>query len=174
MGIDPAPPGQKITAPCPVFGPCLVVKRLDGSRCHLVRTEVNLGPGDVVLDGVTSAPPERDTAPSFRPASIVAKRLDGWMKTTLVRKYRPRPVPHCVRRGPAKWAQQPPLFSAHVCCFHGRPSQLLLTSCSHGRSIVKRFSLCYIPDCFLSLLFSVSPSGCPRCSCALFYGRPME
>jgi len=38
--------------------------------------EVNLGPGDVVLDGV-AAPPKRDTTPSFRFISIVAKRLDG-------------------------------------------------------------------------------------------------
>jgi len=30
---------------------------------------------------------------------------------------------------PAKWAQQPPPFSAHVYCGHGRPSQLLLSSC---------------------------------------------
>jgi len=39
-------------------------------------TEVNLGPGDVVLDGV-AAPHKRGSAPSFRPVSIVAKRLDG-------------------------------------------------------------------------------------------------
>jgi len=41
-------------------------------------TEVNLGPGDVVLD-VVAAPPALKTAqpPSFRPMSIVAKRLDG-------------------------------------------------------------------------------------------------
>jgi len=39
-------------------------------------TEVNLGPGDDVLDGV-AAPPKRGTAPSFRSMSIVAKRLDG-------------------------------------------------------------------------------------------------
>jgi len=38
--------------------------------------DVNLGPGDVVLDGV-AAPPKRGTAPSFRFMSIVAKRLDG-------------------------------------------------------------------------------------------------
>ena len=36
-------------------------------------TEVALGPGDVVLDG-DSAPPKTDTAPTFRPMSIVAKR----------------------------------------------------------------------------------------------------
>jgi len=48
-------------------------------------TEVNLGPGDVfVLDGVT-APPKRGTAPSFRPMSIVAKRVDG-RRRHLVRK----------------------------------------------------------------------------------------
>jgi len=41
-----------------------------------LNTEVNLGPGDVVLDRVR-APPERGTAPSFRPMSIVPKRLDG-------------------------------------------------------------------------------------------------
>jgi len=39
-------------------------------------TEVNVGPGDVVLDGV-AAPTRRDTAPSFRLMSIVAKQLDG-------------------------------------------------------------------------------------------------
>jgi len=38
--------------------------------------EVKLGPGDVVLDGVT-APPKRGTAPSFRHMSIVAKQRDG-------------------------------------------------------------------------------------------------
>ena len=38
-------------------------------------TEVNIGSGDVVLDGV-AAPPKRGTAPSFRFMSIVAKSLD--------------------------------------------------------------------------------------------------
>jgi len=40
-------------------------------------TAVNLGPGDVVLNGV-AALPKRGTAPSFRFMSIVAKGLDGW------------------------------------------------------------------------------------------------
>jgi len=41
-------------------------------------TEVNLDPGDVVLDGV-AARPKMGTAPlpSFRFMSVVAKRLDG-------------------------------------------------------------------------------------------------
>jgi len=38
--------------------------------------EVGLGPGDFVLDGVV-APPKAAQPPSFRPMSIVAKRLDG-------------------------------------------------------------------------------------------------
>jgi len=41
-----------------------------------VGTEVNLGSGDVVLDG-GAAPPKRGTSPSFWPMSLVAKRLDG-------------------------------------------------------------------------------------------------
>jgi len=39
-------------------------------------TEVNLGLGDCVLDGV-AAPPKRGTASSFWFMSIVAKQLDG-------------------------------------------------------------------------------------------------
>ena len=38
-------------------------------------TEVNLGPGDIVLGGV-AAPPKRGTARSFRFMSNLAKRLD--------------------------------------------------------------------------------------------------
>jgi len=97
----------------------VVVKRLDGLRCHLLGinrgrrlciregpscpqkkrhthpaqfladvhcgqtagwikmplgTNVNLDTVDVVLDGVAD-PPKRGTSPSFRPLSIVAKRL---------------------------------------------------------------------------------------------------
>jgi len=40
-------------------------------------TDVNLGPGDVVLDGVAAAPKRGGTAPSFRPMSIVTKCADG-------------------------------------------------------------------------------------------------
>jgi len=38
-----------------------------------VGTEVGCGPGDIVLDG-DPAPPQRGTAPNFRPMSIVAKQ----------------------------------------------------------------------------------------------------
>jgi len=39
-----------------------------------LRTEVDLGPGDTVLDGDPPPPAKRGTANSFRPMSIVAKR----------------------------------------------------------------------------------------------------
>jgi len=39
--------------------------------------EVNLGPGDVVLDGVAAPPLKGAKPPSFRPVFIVAIRLGG-------------------------------------------------------------------------------------------------
>jgi len=39
--------------------------------------DVNLGPGDVVLDGVAASPPKKGTQPRFWFVSIVAKRMDG-------------------------------------------------------------------------------------------------
>ena len=39
-------------------------------------TEVTLGPGDIVLDGV-AGPLKGAQPPSFRPMAIVAKWLDG-------------------------------------------------------------------------------------------------
>ena len=56
-----------------------------GERAGCIRIplgmEVSLGPGDIVLDGVP-APPRRDKGHvqqplTFRPMSIVVKRLDG-------------------------------------------------------------------------------------------------
>ena len=44
-------------------------------------TEVNLDPGDVVLDGV-AAPPKRGTAPEFSVNVYFGQRA-GWMKTPL-------------------------------------------------------------------------------------------
>jgi len=40
-------------------------------------TEVDLGPGHIVLDGDLDPPPQRGTTPNFRPMSVVAKRLVG-------------------------------------------------------------------------------------------------
>jgi len=44
-------------------------------------TEVNLGPGDVVLNGVT-VPPKRGTAPQFS-VHVYYGQTAGWLKTPL-------------------------------------------------------------------------------------------
>jgi len=44
-------------------------------------TEVNLGPGNVVLDGVT-APPKRGTVPQFL-VHVCCDQMAEWMKTPL-------------------------------------------------------------------------------------------
>jgi len=46
-------------------------------------TEVNLGPGDVVLDWVAAPPPhKRGTTPHFS-VHVYCGQTDGWMKTPL-------------------------------------------------------------------------------------------
>jgi len=84
-----------------------------------------------------SSPPQKGAEPpNFRPMSIVANWLDG-SRCHLVGELG-LSSGHIVRRGPnypspAKGAQHPPVFSAHVYCGHGRPSQLLLSSCTNSR-----------------------------------------
>jgi len=72
-------------------------------------TEVNLGPGDVVLDGV-AAPPKRGAAGQFS-AHVYCGQTVGWMKTPLGTEVDLGPA-HIVLDGdpaaPAKGAQQPP------------------------------------------------------------------
>ena len=78
----------------------------------------------------------RDHDPALAQPPVFGSCLlwpNGWMDEDATwYGSRPRPRPHCVRRGPsfpATGAQQHPLFSAHVCCGHGSPSQLLPSSC---------------------------------------------
>jgi len=93
-------------------------------------TEVNLSPGDIVVDGV-AAPPQSGTALQFS-AHVYCGQMAGWMKMPLRMEVDLSPG-HIVLDGdaapPAKGAQQSPLFSAHVYCGRGRPFQLLLCSC---------------------------------------------
>ena len=78
--------------------------------------EVDLGPGDVVLDGVP-APPTRATAPSFQP-------MARWMETPLGTEVVVGPGHIVLEDGdpslPTKGEQPPLLFSADVYCGHGR------------------------------------------------------
>jgi len=74
---DPATPRKKGIPTPPTFGHVYCSQTAGWMKVPL-GTEVNLGPGDVVLDGVAAPPaPKSGSAPSFRFISIVAKRLDG-------------------------------------------------------------------------------------------------
>jgi len=76
--------------------------------------KVGFSLSDIVLDhldGDLATPSLKDTAPNFRPMSVVAKRLDGG---------RPRHRRLCVRWGamaaPLKKGTARPQFLAHVYC----------------------------------------------------------
>jgi len=98
------------------------------------RLEVGIGPGDIVLDG--------DPAPSPPPIFAHVLWPNGWVdqNTTwygvglgpghiVLDEAQPRTAPS--RKG----AQQPPLLGPCLLWPHGRPSQLLMSSCytAHGR-----------------------------------------
>jgi len=90
-------------------------------------TEVNLGPKDVVLDGV-AAPPNRGTAPSFRP---MYGEMAEWTKTPFGTEV-DLGTGHIVLDGdtaPPRKGHSSPFFSVYVSGGHGRPYQLLLSSC---------------------------------------------
>jgi len=71
-GVEDLPPPKG--AQPPIFGQCLL---WPNGWMHQERPEIGLSPGDIVLDGDPALPPQRGTAPNFRPMSVVAKRLDG-------------------------------------------------------------------------------------------------
>jgi len=127
---DPAIPRKKgNTHPHPIFGPCLLWpngwmdqdaswyggKRLPRRRC------VRWG---------CSSPPWKGHSPSFS-VHVYCGQTAGWMKMPFGTEVDLGPghivldgVPALRERGTAA-----ALFSAHVCCGHGRPSQLLPSSC---------------------------------------------
>ena len=81
----PRPDGDPATPPKKGQNPQFLARVYCGQMAGWIKislgTEVNLGPGDVVLDEVAAPPlPKRGTAPSFRFMSIVAKRQDGWRR----------------------------------------------------------------------------------------------
>ena len=92
--------------------------------------EVNLSPGNVVLDWGRSSP-KRGTAPQFL-VHVCCGQTAGWMKTPLRTEVGLGQGHIVLDRIPAlreRGAAAAPFFSAHVYCGHGRPSQLLLSSC---------------------------------------------
>jgi len=94
-----------------------------------------LSPSDIVLDGTQLALPQKEGgAPQFS-AHFCCGQMAGRIKMPLGREIGLIPSDIVLDRDPA--APLPkrgrsPEFSAHVYCVHGRPSQLLLSSCTNS------------------------------------------
>jgi len=95
--------------------------------------EVGFSPKrDIVLDGDPDPLPKRGRSPPpiFGPCLLWP---NSWMDQDGTWYFgTPRPRPDCVRRGPSPPSRKgysSPLSSVHVYCGHGRPSQLLLSTC---------------------------------------------
>jgi len=132
---DPAPPPPKGGGAPSSRSMSIVARRLDGSKMPL-GMKVGLGPGHIVLDGDPSPLLQRGTAPIFGQYLLWP---NGWMDQDATwQGGKPQPRSHYVRMGPSfpreSGTAALPLFSAHLYCGHGRPFQLLLSSCTNGRS----------------------------------------
>jgi len=124
----------------PIFGPCLLWPNgwmyqdatWYGGRPRTTRHCVGCGP---------SSPQKKGTpTPTQFLAHVYCGQMAGWMKRPLGR---PRLRPHCTRPGPSSRERgTAPLFSAHVYCGHGRPSQLLLSSCYKQQTRTLTFARC--------------------------------
>ena len=85
----------------------------------------------------TQLPQKKGTLqlPTHFLAYVYCGQTAGWMETLLGTEVDLGPC-HIVLDGvplPREGHSSPRLFSAHVYCGHGRPSQLLLSSCTNGR-----------------------------------------
>ena len=92
-------------------------------------TEIDLGPGHIVLDG-DLAPP-KGAQPSFR-AHVCCGQTAGWIKMPLGTEVGLGPS-HIVLDGdpapPPSKGTQPSIFGPCLLWPNGRPSQLLLSTC---------------------------------------------
>ena len=85
----------------PQFSAHICDPKMDGWIKMSLRREVGLIPSDVALDGDPAPLPKKGgrAPPHFQPISIVAKRPDG--SRCHLYGGKPRPRPHCARRGPS-------------------------------------------------------------------------
>jgi len=122
------------TVPHPMFCQCLLLP--NGWMDQDATWYGGIGPGDVVLDGDPALPPpkKRHSLPQFS-AHVYCGQTAGWIKMPHGTMVGPGPC-HIVLDGdppaPSRKAHSNALFSVHVYCGHGRPSQLLMSSC-YGR-----------------------------------------
>jgi len=120
-------PEKRHTNRNPIFGPCLLWRNGWIDQDMPLGTEVNAGPGKVVLDGV--AAPLKGAQPQLFGSCLLWP--DGWMDEDTTWYEVDLGPGHVVLDGvPAlrKKRHSPSLFSANVYCGHGRLSQLLLSS----------------------------------------------
>jgi len=131
---DPAPYPKRGGVP-PNFRPTSIMAKLAAAWIKMpLGTEVGLGLRDIVFDvDPTQLPQKKKSTPTPYPTQFLAVycgQMAGWMKTPLGTEVDLGPS-HIVLDGvpaPAKGTTTP-LLSDHVYCGHGRPSQLLLSSC---------------------------------------------
>jgi len=69
--VDPATPRKKAHPPHPIFAH-VCCGQMAGWMKTPLGTEVDLGPGHIVLDGVPAPAKGKQQPPSFRPMSTVA------------------------------------------------------------------------------------------------------
>jgi len=132
---DPAPPIQKGGA-APQFSARVRCGQMAGWIKFPLGMEVGLGPGDFVLDG-DHVLPQKGHSPQFS-AHAYCGQTAGWMMMPLGTEVDLGPGQIVLDGDPAPPREKgtaAPLFSAHIYCGHGRPPQLLLSSCytAHGR-----------------------------------------
>jgi len=127
---DPAPPPEKEAQPHHFSAHVYYGQTVGCIRIPL-GMEVGLSLGDNVLDG-DSATPKKGYSPTQFLAHVYCVQMAGWKKMPLGTGVYLGPG-HIVLGGdralPRERGTAAPLFSAHVYCGHGRPSQLLLSSC---------------------------------------------
>jgi len=132
---EPAALSQKGGRAPPQFSAHFYCRQTAGCITMPLRMDVGLGPGDFVFDGDPATPRTEGTPTTTQFVVSCLLWPNSWVDEDAT-EYgsRPRPRPHCIRRGPSSarngHSSLPPIFSARVCCGHGRPSQLLLSSCN--------------------------------------------
>jgi len=132
---------SKIGSRAPKFSARLYCGQTAGHIKMPLGTEVVLGMRDIVFDMDLATPRKRAHHSTQFLVHVYCGQMAGWMKTSLGTEVDLGPG-HIVLDGvpaPAKLrGTAAPLFSAHVYCGHGRPSQLLLSSCSRHTSCTIR------------------------------------
>jgi len=134
---DTAPSPKRGQSP-PKFSVHVYCAQTAGCITMPLGMEVGLSPGDFVLDGDPASPPLNGHSPQFL-SNVRCGQTTGWMKTPLGEEVDFGPghivldgVPALRERGTAA----PHLFGPCL-CGHGRPSQLLLSSCKYRPSTSK-------------------------------------